>query len=83
MSKLFKRFTIFAALLLAMPFSLSCFAMEQATVANAASLGQSSPPECDCCVIKEGPSNLSYRLKIAPERTDIQRITIRRHGLRV
>lgn len=74
--KLIKRLHAIAALLLAVPFILSCFTKEQVTVSNAASPAQSSPPECDCCVIKEAPSRLSHQLKIAPERTDVQRITL-------
>ena len=51
-----------------------CLANEAITIPPATA--GSSPPQCDCCVMKEAPSLLSHRLRIAPEEATLQRISL-------
>lgn len=46
-------------------------------ITDSSSFVPDEPPECECCVMREAPSQISNKLVIAPEKQNVERITLR------
>ena len=67
-------FVVASLFLVVALLSFSCYSTPFRTSSKASN--EFAPPECQCCVMREAPASLSHQLRIASERTGVQRIRI-------